>query len=391
MKYNLLKDVAKLVRGVSYKPADLHEGLDQNSIVLLKNNNINNDGTISLDDVVFVDKKNVSEEQILRHGDIIVCASGSDTLVGKAAQFYLDGEYTFGAFCKVVRPNKAYADYLGCFFMSPRYRRTMTAMAPGAIMKNLRNEYLLDLKINEHNEKIRQELSKKIKLIQSILHLRNKQLEKLDELLYSTYQEMFEFDNNKWPLVHISDICNDMRTGPFGSALHHDEFVDEGVFVLGIDNAVENKFSYNRMRYITAEKYKQLKRYTVYPGDVIITIMGTIGRSAVIPNDIPLAINTKHLACLTPNDKIVNAYFLCNAFQIDKDIKKQLKKQLKGAIMDGLNLSIIKKLTLQLPPIDLQNKFENIYNNIQLLKLEIDKDKKKVEDLQSSLMQEYFE
>lgn len=164
-------------------------------------------------------------------------------------------------------------------------------------------------------------------------------------------------DADYWAQTTIADVSTDMRTGPFGSALHHDEFVDSGVFVLGIDNAVENKFSYNRMRYITEEKYRQLKRYTVYPGDVIITIMGTVGRSAVIPKDMPKAINTKHLACITPNTALIDSTFLSSAFQLHPSIRLQLQNQCKGAIMDGLNLTIIKALRFALPPIDLQQQF----------------------------------
>lgn len=193
----------------------------------------------------------------------------------------------------------------------------------------------------------------------------------LNQIVKSRFIELFvETDEaSEWSYHTIADVSNDMRTGPFGSALHHDEFVDSGVFVLGIDNAVENKFSYNRMRYITEEKYQQLKRYTVYPGDVIITIMGTVGRSAVIPADMPKAINTKHLACITPNVEMVNAQFLSCAFQIHPDIRTQLQKQCKGAIMAGLNLTIIKGLSFRIPPITLQNQFLEFYEQTNKSKL----------------------
>ena len=199
----------------------------------------------------------------------------------------------------------------------------------------------------------------KLKHLTQLIADKKKQLNLFDEIIKSRFIEMFVANKNvcNWSQVSISDVSTNMRTGPFGSALHHDEFVDSGVFVLGIDNAVENRFSYNRMRYITEEKYNQLKRYTVYPGDVIITIMGTVGRSAVIPQDMPKAINTKHLACITPDSAVVDPCFLSLAFQMHPAIRLQLQNQCKGAIMDGLNLTIIKGLRFQLPPIDQQKQF----------------------------------
>ena len=144
------------------------------------------------------------------------------------------------------------------------------------------------------------------------------------------------------------------------------------------------------MRYIPDEKYEKLKRYTVYPGDVIITIMGTVGRSAVIPDDMPKAINTKHLACLTPDATIVDSYFLSNAFQIHPVIRGQLERQCKGAIMDGLNLTIIKGLRFELPPLDLQKEFVQFFKQVDKSKVAVQKSLDEAQKLFNSLMQEYF-
>lgn len=235
--------------------------------------------------------------------------------------------------------------------------------ATGSVRDNLKLADLGEFPINLRPVEEQRQIAATLDKIDDLIAKRRQQLDKLDELVKSRFIEMFvETDVvSEWPYHTIADVSNDMRTGPFGSALHHDEFVDSGVFVLGIDNAVENKFSYSRMRYITEEKYQQLKRYTVHPGDVIITIMGTVGRSAVIPVDMPKAINTKHLACITPKAETIDAQFLSCAFQVHPDIRMQLQKQCKGAIMDGLNLTIIKGLSFHIPPISLQKQFVEFY------------------------------
>ena len=264
--------------------------------------------------------------------------------------------------------------------------------ATGSVRDNLKLADLGKFPINLRPVEEQRQIAATLDKIDELIAKRRQQLDKLDELVKSRFIEMFvETDMvSEWPYHTIADVSNDMRTGPFGSALHHDEFVDSGVFVLGIDNAVENKFSYSRMRYITEEKYQQLKRYTVHPGDVIITIMGTVGRSAVIPVDMPKAINTKHLACITPKAETIDAQFLSCAFQVHPDIRMQLQKQCNGAIMDGLNLTIIKGLSFHIPPISLQTQFVEFYEQTDKSKLAIQESLKRLEILKKSLMQKYF-
>ena len=198
-------------------------------------------------------------------------------------------------------------------------------------------------------------------------------LAQLDALSQAMFFDMFgDAERLGWEMATVADVADQasasIRTGPFGSQLLHGEFMAEGVAVLGIDNAVTNSFRWERRRYISQTKYRQLRRYTVRPGDVLITIMGTCGRCAVVPDDVPTAINTKHLCCITLDrerclPEYLHAYFLQHPIA-----RRYLQQTAKGAIMDGLNMAIIKAMPIPIAPIVRQQRFKRALEQVNVLR-----------------------
>src|SRR5947209_1869910 len=97
-------DIFDLIRGVSYQKQDAHGQSADGLVPILRANNIQ-DASIVTDDLVFVPKKYVSRDQMLRPGDVVVAtSSGSRHIVGKtAAAGEKHTNLSFGAFCAVAR------------------------------------------------------------------------------------------------------------------------------------------------------------------------------------------------------------------------------------------------------------------------------------------------
>lgn len=278
-------------------------------------------------------------------------------------------------------------DYLCRVLENYDLRTWITGTTRAKLTKGGASEILIPLPPLTEQKRIAQILDKADELRQK----RQQSIDKLDELLQACFLKIFE--NEKCSMSQIKDLLENeksIRTGPFGSQLLHSEFVDEGIAVLGIDNAVKNTFKWAKPRFITPEKYEQLKRYTVKPKDVIITIMGTCGKCAVVPDKIPLSINTKHLCCITLDFDKCNPEFLHSYFLLHPTSINFLKSRAKGAIMAGLNMSIIKDLPVELPSIEIQNEFAELKTKIGLQKSKLINQLQEQDNLFQSLQQRAF-
>jgi type I restriction enzyme S subunit len=391
-------DIADVVRGVTFSKNQSINEDRVGYVPIIRAGNIQDELNLS-DDLVFVPSALVTEKQILRSGDIVMCtSSGSPQIVGKSATCFSDWNGSFGAFCATIRPRKRQVSgrYLGHYLRSPAFRNWASASS-GANIKNIRKSeldaFLVPLPDFEEQCRIAAVLDKAdvIRRKQrAALTLQERQIQSVFVHLVGPKAEGYK----SWEKKPIRELASSkkgaMRTGPFGSDLKHSEFVDDGIAVLGIDNAVKNRFAWDERRFITEEKYLKLKRYQVFPGDVVITIMGTTGRSSVVPKDIPTAITTKHLATISLDLDKAEPEFISNAIHRHPALLSQIRSQNKGAIMAGLNLGIIKELEVPMPPIEVQREFTRSLGMLRQMHSKTENALLKAEEMLASLSQRAF-
>lgn len=390
MNYRDMPSLVEQIRGVSFKPEDVRDFLDESSITLLRANNIV-DGSIELSDVIYVDRKRVSKNQILRYGDILICASsGSKHLVGKAAQFMLDGEFTFGAFCKVVRPKSvADGDYISLFFQSSFYRRAISSVATGANINNIRNEHIDSLKIKWPDIEARKAIEKRLQSIMTAINYRKCQLHALDCLIKARFIELFGdpiSNPRKLKMLPIGDLATEVRYGTSKPAT-------EG-----------GKYPYLRMNNITSDghldlsdlKYidvsdDEIEKYVVRKGDVLFNRTNSIelvGKTALFdfPEDMIIAgyiIRIRLKGILLPG--VLSQFLNLEA------IKAKLRGMAKGAVNQAnINAQELQGLKIYVPDLEKQEQFVIFKEQVDKSKVVVQKALDKAQQLFDSLMQEYF-
>jgi type I restriction enzyme S subunit len=174
----------------------------------------------------------------------------------------------------------------------------------------------------------------------------------------------------RWPVRRLEELAipetGAIKIGPFGSQLKREELVDDGVHVVGIENVLARKFDGLGQRFITREKYHTLRSVEVRPGDVVITMMGTVGEVAVVPPETSTSIMDSHLLRFRPNLELCLPEFVA-WFLRSPDAQVAVSNRAHGAIMKGLNSGIVRSLLIPLPPISEQRRIVKILDQADRL------------------------
>lgn len=162
----------------------------------------------------------------------------------------------------------------------------------------------------------------------------------------------------------LADVDPAMRSGPFGSALLKDELVSTGVPLLGIDNVHVERFVREFTRFVTPRKAVELSRYRVRPRDVMITIMGTVGRCALVPDDIGEALSSKHVWTLTFDQTRYSPYLACLQFNYAPWVLAHFGQDEQGGIMSAIRSETLRTTQLPVPPPDEQRRIVSVLSDL---------------------------
>lgn len=382
------------IRGVSYTPKDVSDIFKENFLPILRANNITDYGLV-FDDLVYVDRKNISETQLLKEGDIVIAASsGSKAIVGKAATFLNNWIGSFGAFCKVVRPSEGiFSKYVGYFFQSDKYRKTISHLSAGANINNIRNGDIDNLEIPLPPLPIQQKIAAILDKADALRKKDRQLLARYDELLQSIFYDMFgdPVKNEKgWEMINLAQVIVE---GPQNGLYKNAKDYGKGYPILRIDSFYDGiVYNIDRLKRVNAND-KEAKMFQIYEDNIVINRVNSrshLGKCALIPKLHEPTLFESNMMRFEVDNHRANPKFLIQIL-IQPFMKNQILGRAKDAVnQSSINQQDVKSFILPLPPITLQNQFAAIAQNIQQQKQQVKQQMEQSEALFQSLLQRAF-
>ena len=167
--------------------------------------------------------------------------------------------------------------------------------------------------------------------------------------------------------VALSENVEEMFIGPFGSSLKNECFVDEEqayCMVYEQKHAIQKTINVEA-RYVDEKKYKELRRFNVKGGDIIVSCRGTIGETFVVPEDAPLGIMHPSIMKIRLKDGVYDKYYFNSL------LKMRLKKHEAEANGSGIKMAIsateLGKELFPVPTLDEQKQIKNVLSGIENL------------------------
>lgn len=202
-------------------------------------------------------------------------------------------------------------------------------------------------------------------LITKIMDSYNEQLEKYDELIKARFIEMFgdpENNPNGWMESPLSEKLNVLG----GFAFKSDKFSEiSGIPILRIGNINSGYFKPVNMVYWKEDE--NLDRYLIYPGDLVMSLTGTVGKDdygnvCILGNDFEKYYLNQRNAKLEIQGGI-NKFYLSQLLKF-KQVKKKLTGINRGVRQANISNKDILNLVVPIPPIELQQQFEDFVRQV---------------------------
>ena len=205
------------------------------------------------------------------------------------------------------------------------------------------------------------------------------------------------YKTTDWKEVDITKIIakekNALKAGPFGSALKKEIYVEKGYKIYGQEQVIAQNPFYGDY-YINEEKYLELASCKVQPNDILISLVGTIGKVLILPNNIEKGIINPRLLKVTLDTSIYLPLFFKFYFE-SQYLRSLFKIKAHGATMDVLNLSILKELPFPLPTLPEQQhivaEIEKHFAVADELEKAVNEGLEKADKLKQSILKKAFE
>ena len=282
-----------------------------------------------------------------------------------------------------LKSEKVLKEYLYFFLLSIKNR--VRNDSRGVAQNNINLTYLKNIEVPIVENSIQQEICNNLTKINQIITLRNQQLIELSNLVKSRFNEMFGdpvLNEMGWD-KHALKEFGIWKSG--GTPKRNEEEFFRGNIPWITSGELEHKYIEDSFEKISEKAIECSSAKIIEKGSLLLGMYDTAGLKS--------SINTKVMSCNQAiafaklDDKITNTIYV---YYVIQNLRSMLLNQQRGVRQKNFNLSMIKNISIPLPPLSLQNEFANFVAQVDKSQLAIQKSLEELETLKKSLMQEYF-
>lgn len=272
-------------------------------------------------------------------------------------------------------------DYL--FYATQNYKFEGSGTSIPQLTVPMLKKYKFQLPEMSHQKAI----AVKFEKLDQLISLRKQQLAKLDELVKARFVEMFGDPVNNpmnYPKSQLGKVC-DVRDGTHDSP----EYYDVGYPLVTSKNVTGGKIDLSECNLISEDDYKKIcERSKVDRGDIIMPMIGTVGKPVIVNAEPMFAIKNVALIKFTPDSLVTNIYIktLLESDYFDRAVLDKIR----GGTQKFIALGDIRKLEIILPDLKRQQCFSAFVERVDQQKQTVQQSLEKLELMKKALMQEYF-
>ncbi|WP_169824056.1 restriction endonuclease subunit S [Anaerobacillus alkalidiazotrophicus] len=174
----------------------------------------------------------------------------------------------------------------------------------------------------------------------------------------------------EWEVKHLGEIAaqNEKYSfvgGPFGSDLKSEEYTENGVRIIQLQNIKDGSFSNDYKIYTSEEKADELLKCNIYPGDIIIAKMAEpVARACIIPNIAERFVMASDGIRLSVDKQLFSTKFIMYAIN-SPYFRQQAIDHSTGTTRLRIGLKTLRNLKVAIPPLQEQKEIESVLSTIE--------------------------
>ncbi len=150
-----------------------------------------------------------------------------------------------------------------------------------------------------------------------------------------------------WRVEALSSVA-DVKTGPFGSALHERDYVDDGTPIITVEHLSEHGIAHYGLPLVSAADRSRLRSYELRAGDIVFSRVGSVDRNSLVSKKEDGWLFSGRLLRIRTSDRSVHPLYLSYHFHSEQ-FKKRIRSVAVGQTMASLNTQILKEVGIVLP------------------------------------------